>query len=220
MVSCFSAGTTPFPRFGNPTLMRYRMTPPRLPARNPSLRHCTRTMYYVVHGTPAQRFPLRSSRPFGTFEAAQLHAKRLAQHGSSGWILEDDRHRLRHRHVQVQGVGLGACARRAVLAGWRLVEGAEVVDAAPLLGPAVFLRLLGVPRLVGRLQRHRTTEPPHQPQPHADQYGVEQQRQQFVAGSEEWTWLAVGAGDREGVVTAHPQRRQDGGDEAVPGGAQ
>jgi hypothetical protein len=67
--------------------MRYRVTPHRLLTRNPSLRHCTRTMYYVVHGTPAQRFPLRSSRPFGTFEAAQLHAKRLAQHGSSGWIL-------------------------------------------------------------------------------------------------------------------------------------
>jgi hypothetical protein len=67
--------------------MPYRVTPHRLLTRNPSLRHCTRTVYYVVHGTPLQRSPLCSGRPFGTFEAAQLHAKLLAQHGYAGWIL-------------------------------------------------------------------------------------------------------------------------------------
>ena len=67
--------------------MPYRVTPHRLLTRNPSLRHCTRTVYYVVHGTPLQRSPLCSGHPFGTFEAAQLHAKRLAQQGYAGWIL-------------------------------------------------------------------------------------------------------------------------------------
>jgi hypothetical protein len=67
--------------------MRYRVTPHRLLTRNPSLRHCTRTVYDVVHGTPSQGSPLRSGRPFGTFEAAQLHAQLLAQHGYAGWIL-------------------------------------------------------------------------------------------------------------------------------------
>jgi hypothetical protein len=67
--------------------MRYRVTSNRLLTRNPALRHCTRTMYYVVHGTPLQRSPLGSGRPFGTVEAAQLHAKLLAQHGYAGWIL-------------------------------------------------------------------------------------------------------------------------------------
>ena len=67
--------------------MRYRVTPHRLLTRNPSLRHCTRIVYYVVQGIPSQRALLRSGRPFGTFEAAQLHAKLLAQQGSSGWIL-------------------------------------------------------------------------------------------------------------------------------------
>jgi hypothetical protein len=67
--------------------MRYRVTPHRLLTRNPSLRPCTRTMYYVVHGRPSQPSPLRSGRPFGTFETAQLHAKLLARQGSSGWIM-------------------------------------------------------------------------------------------------------------------------------------
>jgi hypothetical protein len=67
--------------------MRSRVTPHRLLTRNPALRHCTRTVSDVVHGTPARRSPLHSGRPFGTVEAAQLHAKLLAQHGYAGWIL-------------------------------------------------------------------------------------------------------------------------------------
>jgi hypothetical protein len=67
--------------------MRSRVTPHRLLTRNPTLRHCTRTVYYVVHGTSPQRYPLCSGRPFGTVEAAQLHAKLLAKQGYVGWIL-------------------------------------------------------------------------------------------------------------------------------------
>jgi hypothetical protein len=73
--------------------MRYRVTPHRLLTRNPTLRHCTRTVYYVVHGTPPQRYPLRSGRPCGTFEAAQLHAKHLAQQGYAGWIMRVQEYR-------------------------------------------------------------------------------------------------------------------------------
>jgi hypothetical protein len=66
--------------------MSYRVIPHRLLTRTSTLRHCTRTMYYVVHGPSAQPAPLRSSRPFGTIEAARLHAKHLAQQGYAGWI--------------------------------------------------------------------------------------------------------------------------------------
>jgi hypothetical protein len=52
--------------------MPYCVTPHRLLIRNPTLRHCTRTVYYVVHGTARKPYPLRSGRPFGTIEAAQL----------------------------------------------------------------------------------------------------------------------------------------------------
>jgi hypothetical protein len=67
--------------------MPYRVTPHRLLTRNPTLRHCTRTVYYVVHGTAPKPYPLRSGRPFGTVEAAQLHANLLARQGYAGWIL-------------------------------------------------------------------------------------------------------------------------------------
>ena len=87
MVSCFSAVTTPRPRFGTHTPLRSRVTPHPLLTRTPSRRHCTGTVSDVVPGTPAQRSPLRCGRPWGTCETAQLHAKRLAQHGDAGWML-------------------------------------------------------------------------------------------------------------------------------------
>jgi hypothetical protein len=86
-VSCFSAVTTLRPRFGQQTRMRYRVTPHRLLTRNPSLRHCTRTVYDVVHGTPSQRSPLCSGSALRTIKAAQLHTKLLAQRGCAGWML-------------------------------------------------------------------------------------------------------------------------------------
>ena len=73
--------------------MRYRVTPHRLLTRTATLRHCTRTVYYVVHGTPPEPSPLRSGRPLRTVEAAQLHAKLLAQHGYAGWILRVQEYR-------------------------------------------------------------------------------------------------------------------------------
>ena len=73
--------------------MHYRVTPHRLLTRNPSLRHCTRTVYYVVHGTPRQPSPLHSGQPLGTVAAAQLHAKLLAQQGYAGWIMRVQEYR-------------------------------------------------------------------------------------------------------------------------------
>lgn len=87
MVSCFSAVTTPALALESLHLCVTVCPPHRLLTRNPSLRHCTRTVYSVVHGTPAQRSPLGSGRPLRTFEVAQLHAKLLTQQGYTGWIL-------------------------------------------------------------------------------------------------------------------------------------
>ena len=41
----------------------------------------------VVHGSPSQRYPLRSGRPLSTVEAAQVHAKLLVQQGYAGWMM-------------------------------------------------------------------------------------------------------------------------------------
>ena len=70
-----------------PYRMPYRVRPHRLLTRNPSQRHCTRTVYYAAHGTPPQLYPLCSGRPFTTFEAAHLHAQLLARQGYRGWIM-------------------------------------------------------------------------------------------------------------------------------------
>jgi hypothetical protein len=67
--------------------MPYRVTPHRILTRNPSRMHYTRTVYYVVHGKPPQRYPLCSGRPLTTFEAARLHAQLLARQGYAGWIM-------------------------------------------------------------------------------------------------------------------------------------
>ena len=75
--------------------MPYRVTPHRILTRNPSQMHCTRTVYYVAHGRPPQRYPLCSGHPFTTFEAARTHAQLLSQQGYAGWIM-----RVREMHQE------------------------------------------------------------------------------------------------------------------------
>jgi hypothetical protein len=81
------SSTRTLPTCGKLTSMPYRVTPHRLLTRNPTRMHCTRTVYYVVHGKPPQRYPLRSGHPFRTFEAARMHAHRLSRRGYAGWIM-------------------------------------------------------------------------------------------------------------------------------------
>jgi hypothetical protein len=47
----------------------------------------TRTVYYALHCTPEQPYPLYSGAPFPTLERARLEARKLAQQGYCGWIL-------------------------------------------------------------------------------------------------------------------------------------
>jgi hypothetical protein len=47
----------------------------------------TRTVYYALHCTPAQPYPLYSGPPFASLERARLEARKLAQQGYCGWIL-------------------------------------------------------------------------------------------------------------------------------------
>ena len=67
--------------------MPSRVTPRRLLIRNPTRMHRTRTVYYAAYGTPPQLYPLRSGRPFPTFEAARMHAQILSRQGYAGWIM-------------------------------------------------------------------------------------------------------------------------------------
>jgi hypothetical protein len=46
-----------------------------------------RTVYYALHRTPEQPYPLHSGPPFPTLGRARLEARKLAQQGFCGWIL-------------------------------------------------------------------------------------------------------------------------------------
>ena len=69
------------------TSVPYRVAPHRIYSRNSSCMHFTRTLYYVLHGKPPQRYPLHSGRAFKTFEAARFQAHKLSKQGYYGWIL-------------------------------------------------------------------------------------------------------------------------------------
>jgi hypothetical protein len=47
----------------------------------------TRTVYYALHCTPEQPYPLHSGAPFTSLERARLEARKLAQQGFCGWIM-------------------------------------------------------------------------------------------------------------------------------------
>jgi hypothetical protein len=47
----------------------------------------TRTVFYVVHRTPEQPYPLHSGPAFRSLERARLEAHKLAQQGYGGWIM-------------------------------------------------------------------------------------------------------------------------------------
>ena len=47
----------------------------------------TRTVYYALHCTPEQPYPLYSGAPFPSLERARLEARKLARQGCCGRIL-------------------------------------------------------------------------------------------------------------------------------------
>ena len=47
----------------------------------------TRTVYYVLHCTPDQPYPLYSGAPFTSLERARQEACKLARHGYGGWMM-------------------------------------------------------------------------------------------------------------------------------------
>ena len=46
-----------------------------------------RTVYYALHCTPDQPYPLHSGAPFTSLERARLEARKLAQQGFCGRIM-------------------------------------------------------------------------------------------------------------------------------------
>ena len=62
----------------------------------PSCMTITRTVYYALHCTPEQPYPLQSGAPFSSLERARLEARKLARQGYCGWIMRLRETREKH----------------------------------------------------------------------------------------------------------------------------